>query len=551
MKRSNLSIMMRLIKLVKPLTHYMLLAIMMGVIGNLCATFITIFAGFGVLHAVDRGAPFNLTTLLILMIVLAIVRAVLKYAEQGCNHYIAFRLLALIRDHVFKALRKLTPAKLETKDKGNLVSLITTDIELLEVFYAHTVSPIAIAFIYTIIMVTFIAHYHKLLGLLALLSYLCVGVAIPLISSMKSDDVGERVRGGAANLSTFVLDSMRGLRETLQYNGGLKRLSEMHDMTDSLLEDQKDANVLASKNRAMTISLITIFGVVMLLAGILLYDKGEVGFREIFITTIALMSSFGPVSSLAALGTTLANTFASGNRVLDILDEKPITEEVFGKEDVGFNGAKVNDISFEYEEGEVLKDFSIGIAKNKITGIVGKSGSGKSTLLKLLMRFWDVKNGNIEISGKDIKEVNTSNLRDLESYMTQDTFLFHDTIKNNIKIAKLDASDEEIIEACKKASIHNFIISLPNGYDSEVAELGDSLSGGEKQRIGLARVFLHDAPFILLDEPTSNLDSLNEGVILKSLKEESDNKTVVLVSHRESTMRIVDEKYTVDSGRLS
>lgn len=551
MKRSNLSIMMRLIKLVKPLTGFMLLAIMMGVIGNLCATFITVFGGFSILHVLEKPAPLTLNLLLVFMGIFALVRALLRYAEQGCNHYIAFRLLALIRDRVFKALRKLAPAKLETRDKGNLISLITTDIELLEVFYAHTVSPIAIAIIYTIIMIIFIGHYHKLLALLALLSYLSIGLAVPYITSIRSGDIGERVREGAANLSSLVLDSMRGLRETIQYNGGLKRLDIINETTDELLDDQREANEHASKNRAITICLITCFDILMLIAGILLYDKGEVGFREIFITTLAFMSSFGPVTSLAQLGTTLQNTFASGNRVLDILDEKPIIEEVKGKDNISFNGAKVNDISFKYDNEEVLKDISLDIPHNKIIGIIGKSGSGKSTLLKLLMRFFDVDKGEITISDKNIKDINTSNLRDMEAYMTQDTFLFHDTIKNNIKIAKLDASDEEIIAACKKASIHDFIIRLPNGYDTEVGELGNTLSGGERQRLGLARVFLHDSSFILLDEPTSNLDSLNEGVILKSLKEEADGKTILLVSHRDSTMRIVDRKYVVESGRIS
>ncbi len=263
------------------------------------------------------------------------------------------------------------------------------------------------------------------------------------------------------------------------------------------------------------------------------------------------MSSFGPVSALAALGTTLQSTVASGARVLAIIDEEPETEDISGYDPISFNGAEAKDVTFSYGGEDVLKNYSIKVGTNHITGIVGKSGCGKSTLLKLLMRFWKVGSGDIQISDKSIEEISTDNLRDMESYMTQQTQLFKDTIANNIRIGKLDATDEEVIEACKKASVHGFIMTLPEGYETKVGELGSTLSGGEKQRIGLARAFLHNAPFMLLDEPTSNLDSLNEAVILKSLKEEAKEKTVLLVSHRQSTVRIADEILTMEGGRIS
>lgn len=550
-KRSGFMVMMRLIGLVKPLCGFMILAIIMGLIGHLAASFITIFGGFAVAELLGIKTPFTLTILFVSVCVFALVRGFLRYAEQSCNHFIAFKLLALIREKVFRALRKLCPAKLESKDKGNLISVITSDIELLEVFYAHTISPIAIATLYSLILCLFIGNYHPILGVIALTAYITVGGIVPMAVSKISGDDGIRFRTKSGELSGFVLDSLRGLAETLQYGQGEKRLFEMNEQTDALSEDEKRMKRTAGRNKAITNTIILVFDLIMLFTSALLCQNGEIEFIGVLISTIALMSSFGPVIALADLGSTLQNTFAAGNRVLDILDETPVVEEISEKEDIEFAGASAEHITFAYGEETILDDVSVKIPQGSVIGIVGRSGSGKSTLLKLFMRFWKVQKGNVKISDTEIDEINTANLRDMESFMTQETHLFHDSIRNNIRIAKLDATDEEIESACKKASVHDFIMSLPNGYDTPVGELGDTLSGGERQRIGLARAFLHDAPMMLLDEPTSNLDSLNEAVILKSLKEERENKTVVLVSHRQSTMRIVDKVYSVEHGRMS
>ena len=546
MKRSGFQIMARLIGLVKPLTGYMILAITMGLIGHLCAAFITVFGGYAILHVLHPEWSMSLGALFGAVLIFALVRGFLRYAEQACNHFIAFKLLALIRDKVFGALRRLCPAKLEGKDKGNLISIITSDIELLEVFYAHTISPIAIAFLFCIIMVCFIGSYHVALGILALAAYITVGAIIPLVTSKLSGDDGIRFRTKSGKLSSFVLDSLRGLSETLQYNQGEKRMEAMNDQTDNLSRDEERMKRTAGRNTAVTNTVILIFDLAMLFLSATL-----VGFEGCLIATLALMSSFGPVVALAALGSTLQNTFAAGNRVLDILDESPVVEEITGKEVVQFRGAAAENVTFAYGEETILDDFSVTIPERKIIGINGRSGSGKSTLLKLFMRFWAVAQGEVKISGRNVDAINTSNIRDMESFVTQETHLFHDSIRNNLRIAKLDATDDEIIAACKKASVHDFIMSLPKGYDTEVGELGDTLSGGERQRLGLARAFLHDAPFMLLDEPTSNLDSLNEAVILKSLHEECADKTVVLVSHRKSTMGIAATVYSVEHGRMS
>ena len=546
MQRSGFNIMTRLVGLVKPLTGYMILAVAMGVIGHLCASLITVFGGYAILNSLHPEWSLDIRVLFTSVLIFALVRGFLRYAEQACNHFIAFKLLALIRDKVFGALRHLCPAKLEGKDKGNLIAIITSDIELLEIFYAHTISPVCIAFLFSMLMIIFISSYHVALGMLAILAYAVVGIMIPLLTSRLSGDDGTRSRTKSGILSSFVLDSLRGLSEIIQYGQGEKRLEEMNRQTEQLSGDEKRMKQMAGQNTAVTNTVILFFDLAMLFLSAKL-----VGFDGCLIVTLTLMSSFGPVVALASLGATLQNTFAAGNRVLDILDESPVVEEITGKEEMFFHGAAAKHISFSYGEETILDDFSVTIPENKIIGINGRSGSGKSTLLKLFMRFWQVQHGAVEISGKNIDEINTSNLRDMESFVTQETHLFHDSIKNNLRIAKLNATDDEMIAACKKASIHEFIMSLDHGYDTQVGELGDTLSGGERQRLGLARAFLHDAPLMLLDEPTSNLDSLNEAVILKSLYEACSDKTVVLVSHRKSTMGIADLVHSVEHGRIS
>lgn len=550
-QRSGYKVMLSLIKLVKPLTLYMILAILMGLIGHLCASFITILGGYAILDVLNFNIGINLSTIFIIILLCALFRGVFRYIEQSCNHYIAFKLLALLRDKVFVALRKLCPAKLEGRDKGNLIAVITSDIELLEVFYAHTISPIVIALLFSIIMIGFIGSYHWLLGIIAFMAYLFIGLIIPLIISKLNGNDGLKFRTKSGNLSSFVLDSLRGLSEILQYNNSQKRLLDMDEYTDELIVEEEKMKINLGRNTAITNSIILIFDFLMLFISTLLYQKNIIGFNGVLISTLALFSSFGPVIALANLGSTLQNTFAAGNRVLDILEEEPVVNEVTGNKEIEFLNAEAKDVTFSYDDEIILSNLSLKIPKNSITGIVGCSGSGKSTLLKLFMRFWDVKDGSIKISDEDVSKINTSNLRNMESFVSQETHLFHDSIKNNLLIAKLDASDEEIVEACKKAAIHDFILTLPKGYDTPVGELGDTLSSGQKQRIGLARAFLHNAPFMLLDEPTSNLDSLNEGTILKAINEEKEDRTIVLVSHRQSTMRIVDNVYCVEHGRIS
>lgn len=599
-RRSAISIMGSLIGLVKPLFHIMLAAIILGTAGYLCAIFLTILAGQVIVHGLIAGGAGSVKTIITVMLIIAVLRGILHYAEQYCNHFIAFKLLAIIRHKVFAALRKLCPAKLEGRDKGNLISIITTDIELLEVFYAHTISPIAIATLTSLVMVVFIGRYHWMAGLLALAAYLIVGVVIPMWNGRRGSQMGMEFRTNFGELNSFVLDSLRGLDETIQYDQGEKRKEQMSERSRSLAGMQEKLSKMEGTQRSFTNLVILLASFGMLALTVWLYGKGKIGFEGIMTCTIAMMGSFGPVVALSSLSNNLNQTLASGERVLSLLEETPMVEEISGNVDIrtdsdneisntsivsentdndirnqknspekekyilrgiltgraknsvnAFSGAEAQHVTFAYENETILDDYSLKLESGKITGIHGASGSGKSTLLKLLMRFWDVNEGSVSVDGEDVRKIPTRHLRDMESYVTQETHLFHDSIANNIAVGSPGASREAIIEAAKKASIHDFIMKLPKGYDTEVGELGDTLSGGEKQRIGIARAFLHDSPLILMDEPTSNLDSLNEGIILKSMREASKKKTVVLVSHRKSTMNIADTVFEMKNGRIS
>jgi ABC-type multidrug transport system, ATPase and permease components len=534
-KHSKISTLFRMLGLVKPLSGFMCLAVLCGTLAFFAVEAIPVLGVWGMFGGRGGEVWFWVT-----LCGLALGRAVLRFAEQRTNHYIAFTLLTIVRDRVFKALRRLCPAKLEGRDKGDLISLITSDVELLEVFYAHTISPICIAFICSAAMCCFLGMFHPLLAVYAVFAYIVVGVILPAVMSKISGDTGEKLRRKAGGLSALVLENIRGLDETLQYGCGEKRMNEMIKSTDDLTKDQGVLNKLMSVNAAVANTVIIALDAGMLALLLFIYS-GSGEFVNGAVALAAFVSSFGPVSALAALGTTLQNTIASGGRVLDIIDEQPETEDITGQSGISFSGAELNNVSFGYSGETVLQNVSVKFPDNRIVGIVGKSGCGKSTMLKLLMRFWKTGSGEVRVSGRNVECINTSDLRDMESYMTQETVLFKDTIVNNIRIARLGASDEEVIEACKKASLNEFIMSLPAGYETQVGELGETLSGGERQRIGLARAFLHDAPFMLLDEPTSNLDSLNEAVILKSLREGSAGKNIALVSHRRSTVRIADE----------
>ncbi len=551
MHRSGIVIMGKLIGLVKPLIHVMIITIIMGVLGFLASIFLSIYGAVGVSQIIGFNMGFSIEKIFKIILFLAVVRGVLRYIEQYTGHYIAFKLLAILRDKVFKKLRELSPAKLEGKEKGNLISIITSDIEMLEVFYAHTIAPIMIAILTSIVMIIYIGRIHIVLGIVAALGYFTIGFIIPYCSFKIGEESGAEYRNSFGEMNSFVLDSLKGMQEIIMFNLGEKRILEIDkrgkELNSELAGIKKHEAIITS----LTDSTILIFTFIILFSGLYLFNQNIIDFRYVIISTVAMMSSFGPVVALSNLSNNLLHTFASGNRVLDLLEETPSVPEVYNGKDTNSGNIETNNLVFGYDvNNTILEDVNIKLDEGKIIGIVGESGSGKSTLLKLFMHFWDPIKGNIEINNEDIKNINTNSLRDIESFVTQETFLFNDTIEENIKIGKKDATLEEVKEVAKEASIHNFIESLPQGYQTNVGELGESLSGGERQRLGIARAFLHDGDIILLDEPTSNLDSLNEKVIIKTLIDETKDKTVILVSHRISTVAIADETYTVNNKKI-
>ncbi len=549
MRRSGMKIMAGLIGLVKPLLHFMLLAIVLGVLGFVCSSALTILGAAAILKLLGLDILLSLKMISMMLIVFAVLRGIFRYGEQNCNHYIAFTLLAILRDKVFASLRRLCPAKLEGRDKGNLISIITEDIELLEVFYAHTISPVVIGMITSVIFVVVIGSFSPALGGLAAASYLCIGVVIPLLNGKRIKAYGMEYRNGVGNLNSLFLESMQGLGDLLQFAQTENRLLEINSLTEELSEKQRELKEAECFTRAITEGFVLLFSGGNLLVSMVLFSKGSLSFEGAILASVTLMSSFGPVIALSNLSNNLAHTLASGERVLSLLEEVPEVEEKTDGENISFQGGKCENVTFAYGEEKILQNLTLDIPQGQILGIYGKSGCGKSTLLKLLMRFWDKKEGEITLSGTKIEQINTASLRANESYCTQETYLFHDTIGNNIRLAKANATEEEIIQAAEKASLHSFVATLPKGYDTLIGELGDTLSGGEKQRIGLARAFLSGASLLLLDEPTSNLDSLNEGIILKSLSE-AENVTILLVSHRKSTLGIASKIYSVEGGRL-
>lgn len=550
--RSNARVIWRMLGLVRPLSGFMVISVLCGVAGFCCATFLPVLAVWEACSIVLRQElPLSLGVCLGTLALMALLRGILRYAEQICNHYIAFKLLAHIRSEIFASLRRLAPARLSGVDRGSLISTLTSDIELLEVFFAHTISPVCIAALMLVVMVAFTGSFAWQLGLVMLVAQLVVGAVVPIMVFRVSGNGGRVVRDRAAGLSTFVLDGLRGLTEVLQFDVGASRLRTLDERSRRLAGAQRAVSAVGSTGSAAADAAIAAFSLAELLVGVNLHMAGVVDASAVAISAAAMLGSFGPAVALASLGSTLQGTLAAAHRVIDVLEEEPVVEEVSEGDTISFGGAAAKNASFSYGRKRILDNVTVEIPKGSIVGIVGKSGSGKSTLCRLMMRFWDVDRGQISISDQRIDTIRTDNLRDMEALVEQDTYLFHQSIRDNLLIAKPHAIQSELDAACRAASVYDFIMGLPEGYDTEVGELGDTLSGGERQRLGLARAFLHDAPLLILDEPTSNLDSLNEGIILCSLDRQRRKRTVLLVSHRASTMAVADRVYSMDSGRVS
>ena len=552
MRKNGFVVMGHLLKLVAPLAHIMAFTITMGTLGFLAAIFIMVLGAMGLVNLLNFDTHLSFSGILTALIVLAVARGALRYLEQMSGHYIAFKLLALLRDKVFSSLRRLAFVKLQDKQAGQLVSLVTNDIELLEVFYAHTIAPIMIAFFTSAILLLVFAHLSGWFVVVALAAYLTVGVILPIITTKLAREDGRRYRELVGEMNDFFLDSVRGMKEIQLFGYAKKRLDEIQQRSQKIDTAFERIKAQEAKVRVYTEVAVSAFNIIMLFTGLILFSLDKIDFSAFLIGVILLMSSYGPVIALSNLSSNLLQTLASGERVLSLLAEEPELKDVENAVDLkDVSRIDVENVSFAYGEEQILSDVSLSVKKGEILGIHGRSGSGKSTLLKLLMRFYDPKSGSIKINGETLPNINTCSLRDNMAYITQQTYIFNETIEENIRLARRDATLEEIMEAAKKASIHDFILSLPEGYQTKMTELGGNLSDGEKQRIGIARAFLHNAPIILLDEPTSNLDSLNEAMILKSLLNVKAEKLIILVSHRQSTMAICDQVIGIENGRMS
>ena len=553
LRRSGAKIMASLILLLGSLSYIMILAVINGSVGFVCAMGVTVFGAVGVAKALGEAIALSYGWIIGLTIGCGVLRGLLRYFEQYSNHYIAFRLLAVLRDKIFGALRVLCPAKLESKQKGSIIAMITSDIETLEVFYAHTISPICIAVLVStavFLFVGFVSSWY--LALVALAGFLTIGIVVPLISSGKLKESGVKYRAEFASFSAYFLDSIKGIKDIVLNNAGEEREKEVNRRSDGLLkETKKMKHNITCAGSAIELT-VSVFVLITLAVGILLVKKDMLSLGRMIIGMVTVFSSFGPVIAVGSLPGNLTQTFASGDRVLNLLAEKPAVEAVTNGKNFDYENLDVKDLSFSYDgQTEVLKDVKMHAEKGEIIGIVGESGCGKSTFLKLLLRFWERSGGEINYDDIDIDKINTNSLLKNVTMVSQSTYLFEETIEDNLRIAKPDATREEIENACKMASIHDFIMTLPDGYKTQVGALGDNLSAGEKQRIGLARAFLRGSELILLDEPTSNVDSINEGIILKALKEQKNKKSIILVSHRESTMAIADRIYKVDGGVMT
>lgn len=553
LRRSGAVIMANLILLLGSLAYIMVLAVINGSLGFLCAMGVTLFGAVGVAKALGESITLSYGAIIAFGVGCGVLRGILRFFEQYSNHYIAFRLLAVLRDKIFGALRTLCPAKLESKQKGAIIAMITSDIETLEVFYAHTISPICIAVLVSACVFGFVgAVAGWALAAVALLGYLTIGILVPVLASDRLKASGVRYRAEFASFNAYFLDSIKGIRDIVLNNAGQQREAEVNARSEALLTETKKMKHDITKTTAATELCVSAFILAALAVGICLVASGRLSAGRMVIGVVAVFGSFGPVIAISALPGNLTQTFAAGDRVLDLLAEKPAVTPIINGTTSNFGNLAVQNLSFSYNaETPVLQDITLRAEKGEIIGIVGESGCGKSTFLKLLLRFWQKSSGEIRFGGVDVDDIDTDSLLKNVTMVSQTTYLFDETIEENLRIAKPDATQEELEAACRMASVHEFILSLPDGYKTRVGTLGDNLSAGEKQRIGLARAFLRGSEWILLDEPTSNVDSINEGIILKALQAQKGKKSILLVSHRESTMAIADRIYRVKDGRMT
>ncbi|MBO0427656.1 ABC transporter ATP-binding protein [Vagococcus fluvialis] len=539
----NIQVVNWLLSFVKPLSLKMSGAVLLGIISNLSVIGIT-FLGLKEMFAILSGDTNSVMKTFWLLIFCGVIRGVARYMEQYLNHDIAFSLLANVRSSIFKVLRKLGPAKLSGKNSGDMITAITTDVEALEVFFAHTISPVFIAIGTSLVLVSYLLTNHLYLGLILLLGHLFVGVFVPVISYKQHEKTGSVYQETFVSLNQQVIENVDSIRDINQFSLEEEKLASLHEAGEKL--NQEYQKKLKQSSKIQILSEFGVIGTTILI--ILVGTQLDLSVSQQVTTSIITLSSFGSVLALSGLGNALLSTFASGKRLFALVNEEP--NVVFNSDKQQhkneFNDLVIENLSFSYDEKQILDNLNINLEKGVTLGIGGESGKGKSTLLKLLMRYFDPNQGRILFDKTNLKDYSETELHSLESVMEQKTFIFADTIKNNISLKNEKISQEDIEKAAEAASLSEWIESLPDKYETKIGGQYRGVSDGEKQRIGLARVFLHDAPLLLLDEPTSSLDYLNEQKILQTIKNISEGKTTIVVSHRKSTLNIADEVMIIE-----
>lgn len=548
-QRSFFSLIHGMMSLVKGKTYLIVLAVLVGTLGFLSAMGITFFAALGILKLIGLDTRLSYGWIIALLLICGFSRGFLRYGEQYLNHYMAFTLLADVRDQVFCALSRQGDKVLDDRNRGEVLSMLQSDTESLEVFYAHTITPFFIALCTeAVVLVLFGILIHCSFSLLALGLYLIIGAFIPMFFYLINRKMGVSYRKELSGNENLYLNAAYGMREILSFNHQDMVAKEITDSTRKMNRLSRKLNDLSLTSSCLVNFLILIGNLVILLLGAYLFQKGMILGPKMILAYMMLATSFGPVIALSNLPGNLTMSFASANRILDLRDRKSRVQE--GNSSFSFESLAIKDVSFGYEKNEILSHVSFTLKRGEIIGIQGKSGSGKTTLLKLLLHFEEAQKGEILYNGKPVQEFSRESLAKNVTLFSQSTYLFKNTLAYNLRIAKPDASDQELQAACEKAGILEKIHSLKNGFDTEVKDLADNFSTGEKQRIGLARIFLSDSRLILLDEATSNVDGYNENLILSQLCKEREDKAVILISHRPSTLSICDRIYHLEGGTL-
>lgn len=537
-----------LLSFAKPFKVKMAAAILLGILSNLAVVAIPTISTLTFLRLIT-GEEVNLLLTLTVLISCGIIRGVARYLEQYQNHDIAFSLLAHIREQIFSALRTIGPARLTGKNSGELITSISTDVEALEVFFAHTISPVFIASGTMLVTFVFLAQFDLGVALLLLAGQILIGGIIPFISYRRNLQIGDEYKSAFVQVSQTIMENANSLKDIAQFHLEEARLDKLK--TDSQVLNHQNRRRIFQGNSLQLLSEAVVIGTTLCV--FYLGSSRGLSMETIVLSVVLSLSSFGPVLALSNLGNALLTTFSSGRRLYQLVHEEPFVEfEESTASITEIETLQAENLSFHYPKTEkaVLEQVSFNLQKGESIGISGESGSGKSTLLKLIMRYWDPDNGTLTVNDFPLSSLKEDSLHHLEGVMEQSTFLFEDTIANNISLKREVVSQAEIEEAAKAAAIHDWILSLPEGYQTQLSKLSRSISDGERQRIGLARLLVYDAPLILLDEPTSNLDYVNEQAILASFKEKLQDKTMILVSHRDSTLKIADKQLHLENGRL-